>query len=44
MGERGGSGGGAKSYDLEKARSSINHSILSGVAHIVLDLARMFPE
>jgi hypothetical protein len=31
----GGNGGGAKSYDHEKARSSRNHSMPSGVAHIV---------
>jgi hypothetical protein len=31
MGEGRGGGGGAKSYDDEKALSSVNHSILSGL-------------
>jgi hypothetical protein len=31
MGDRGGGGGGAKSYDSEKAWPSITHSILSAV-------------
>jgi hypothetical protein len=37
--EEGKGGGGAKSYESEKARASINHSILSGI----VDLQRLHP-
>ncbi len=38
-GEGEGSGGGGKSYDVENARSSINHSILS--EHALVSLAAL---
>ncbi len=36
----GGGGGGAKSYEGEKARTSIHHSILSAVVDCILLLER----